>query len=181
MKLIKKHEAKEPDSNEAHQRLLRLNQLLLNCDSATFALDAWCTEYGSQTSGVYAERLADETEVIDSQVIALLQVSEGEALAYRRVYLMWGGVVLAEAENWYRLQILNSTMKRRLDHTSIAFGRAVESLNFRRKLLSAELLWPCGESPLPKNVLRHSAILETGAGVPFSLVKETYCNSVLFI
>jgi hypothetical protein len=38
-------------------------------------------------------------------------------------------------------------MNRVLDTTDTAFGRAVQSLNFRRRTLSAKLLW----SPLPQD------------------------------
>jgi hypothetical protein len=42
---------------------------------------------------------------------------------------------------------LTPEMDRLLDTTDIAFGRAVQTLNFRRRTRSAKLLWP----PLPQD------------------------------
>jgi hypothetical protein len=79
-------------------------------------------------------------------------------------------------------------MNRVLDTTDTAFGRAVQALNFRRRTLSAELLW----SPLPRDwemgaalpeqraatlpheVLEHRAVLTLPEGAPFSEVVEIY-------
>src|SRR3981081_2167344 len=86
-------------------------------------------------------------------------------------------------------------MNRVLDTTDTAFGRAVQGLNFRRRTLSAKLLW----SPLPQDwdmgaelpesrgailtmphaVLQHRAVLNLPDGTPFSQVVEPYTSAVL--
>jgi hypothetical protein len=86
-------------------------------------------------------------------------------------------------------------MNRLLDTTDIAFGRAVQALDFRRHTLSAKLLWPplpqdweMG-APLPERrgatltippaVLQHRAVLSLPDGTPFSEVVETHTREVL--
>jgi hypothetical protein len=57
------------------------------------------------------------------------------------VRLTCGDRVLSEADNWYVPARLTPEMNRVLDTTDTAFGRAVQPLNFRRRTLSAKLLW----------------------------------------
>jgi hypothetical protein len=61
------------------------------------------------------------------------------------VRLICGDHILSEADNWYVPARPSPEMNRVLDKTDTAFGRAVQTLNFRRRTLSAKLLW----SPLP--------------------------------
>jgi hypothetical protein len=86
-------------------------------------------------------------------------------------------------------------MNQVLDTTDTAFGRAVQALHFRRRTLSARLLWsplPAGwemEHSLPKinkgplrvpaEIIQHRAILSLPDGTPFSFVVETYTNEIL--
>ena len=86
-------------------------------------------------------------------------------------------------------------MNRLLDTTETSFGRAVQALNFRRRTLSAKLLWlPLPEgwetgapmsdrSPamlqVPDAVLEHRAVLTLPDGTPFSEVVETYTGDIL--
>jgi hypothetical protein len=125
----------------------------------------------------------------------LLRVSATELVRYRRVRLICGDHVLSEADNWYVPARLTPKMNRLLDTTDIAFGRVVQPLNFRRRTLSAKLLW----SPLPQDwemgaplpertgatlaippgVLEHRAVLSLPDGTPFSEVVETYTRDVL--
>jgi hypothetical protein len=125
----------------------------------------------------------------------LLGVSATEPIRYRRVRLICGDHVLSEADNWYAPDRLSADMNRVLDTTETAFGRAVQALNFRRRTLSAKLLWsPLPQdwemgAPLPKpreatlamphEVLEHRVVLTLPDGTPFSEVVETYTSEVL--
>jgi hypothetical protein len=111
------------------------------------------------------------------------------------VRLICGDHILSEADNWYVPARPSPEMNRVLDTTDTAFGRAVQTLNFRRRTLSAKLLW----SPLrgtwemdapqrerrgatltiPHEVLEHRAVLTLPDGTPFSEVIETYTSEVL--
>ncbi len=86
-------------------------------------------------------------------------------------------------------------MNEALDHSDVAFGRAVQALQFRRRTLSAALLWaplPEGwEMSVPANsphpaklnvppyVLQHTAVLALSDGTPISTLTETYTSEVL--
>ncbi len=68
----------------------------------------------------------------------------------------------------------------------------VRPLDFRRRFLSAELLWkplpdgwekrapePAPMGPIPAHVLQDTAVLATSDGKPFSFVAETYTAAAL--
>jgi chorismate-pyruvate lyase len=181
---------------EALALLQTLNAELLSHDSATLTLDRWCAAHRlASPPRIVAERAASAEQAPTDEQRQLLGVSATEPVRYRRVRLICGDRVLSEAENWYVPARLTPEMNRLLDTTDIAFGRAVQTLNFRRHTLSAKLLW----SPLPPNwemgaplpelrgatlkiphaVLEHRAVLSLPDGTPFSEVVETYTREVL--
>ena len=142
-----------------------------------------------------AERAAGAEQAPTDEQRQLLGISATEPVRYRRVRLICGHHVLSEADNWYVPARLTPEMNRLLDTTDIAFGRAVQTLNFHRRTLSEKLLW----SPLPRDwemgaplperrgatltipdaVLEHRAVLALPDGTPFSEVVETYTREVL--
>ena len=181
---------------EALALLQTLNAELLSHDSATLTLDRWCELHRMASP---AEIVADRVRGVDKPPTAeqrrILRVSATEPVRYRRVRLRCGARVLSEAENWYVPSRLTPEMNRALETTDIAFGRAVRDLNFRRRTLSAKLLWSPlpegwekgepvrveGSSTLqvPRHVLQHHAVLTLPDGTPFSYVVETYTSEVL--
>jgi hypothetical protein len=122
-------------------------------------------------------------------------VSATEPVRYRRVKLTCGTHVLSEADNWYVPVRLTPAMNQVLDTTDTAFGRAVMALDFRRRTLSAALLWsplpsgwemgapvpvePGAPLAIPAAVIEHRAVLTLPDGTPFSMVVETYTGEVL--
>jgi chorismate-pyruvate lyase len=181
---------------EALALLQTLNAELLSHDSATLTLDRWCAAHRlASTARIVAERAAGAERAPTDEQRQLLRVSATEPVRYRRVRLICGDHVLSEADNWYVPARLTPEMNRLLDTTDIAFGRAVQALDFRRHTLSAKLLWPplpqdweMG-APLPERrgaaltiphaVLEHRAVLSLPDGTPFSEVVETYTREVL--
>ena len=124
----------------------------------------------------------------------LLGVSMTDAIRHRRVGLRCGDRVVSEADNWYLPARLTAAMNRELDTTDVPFGRAVRSLDFRRRTLSSRLLWlpllPASgadeglgaelASPvIPYHVLVHRAVLTLSDGAPFSFLVETYTREIL--
>jgi chorismate-pyruvate lyase len=181
---------------EALALLQSLNADLLSHDSATLTLDRWCgTHHLAQPAKIVAERVRDVEKAATAEQRELLGVSATEPLRYRRVRLKCGTRVLSEADNWYVPGRLTAEMNQALDSSDIAFGRAVQALQFRRRTLSAALLW----SPLPQgwemsaparmkngkvlevpaHVIQHKAVLTLPDGTPFSEVVETYTSEVL--
>ena len=181
---------------EALALLQSLNADLLSHDSATLTLDRWCgAHHLAEPAKILAERVRDVEKAATPEQRELLGVSATEPLRYRRVRLKCGARVLSEADNWYVPARLTADMNQALDSSDIAFGRAVQALKFRRRTLSAELLW----SPLPQgwetnpparmkearalevpaHVIQHKAVLTLPDGTPFSEVVETYTAEVL--
>jgi chorismate-pyruvate lyase len=180
---------------EALALLQTLNADLLSHDSATLTLERWCgSHHLAADARVHAERVRGQDKEADAALRRDLAVTADEPVRYRRVRLSCGDKVLSEADNWYVPSRLTPEMNRLLDETDTPFGRAVRDLGFARHTLGAELLWqplppgweasplPAdgkGEVPIPQELLRHSAMLTTRTGMPFSRVVETYQRAML--
>jgi len=181
---------------EALALLQSLNADLLSHDSATLTLDRWCGSHRlAEPAKIVAERVRDVDKMPTAEQRETLGVTPTEPIRYRRVRLKCGDHVLSEADNWYVPSRLTADMNKALDTSDIAFGRAVQALQFRRRTLSAALLW----SPLPDGwettpparvkegrplevppyVIQHKAVLALPDGTPFSEVVETYTSDVL--
>ena len=181
---------------EALALLESLNADLLSHDSATLTLDRWCATHElASPARIIAERVHDIDKQPTAEQRRLPDVDAAEPIRYRRVKLTCGPHVLSEADNWYVPARLTPAMNQVLDSTDTAFGRAVQALDFRRRTLSAVLLWsplPAGwemSGPVPVEegkplaiphaVLEHRAVLTLPDGTPFSTVVETYTGELL--
>ena len=183
---------------EAMAVLQSLNAALLSGDSATVTLDGWCARHRLAPAGtrVTAERVRGADKPVTAALRVDLQVGADDPVRYRRVRLHCGDLVLSEADNWYVPARLTPAMNAALDTTDIAFGRAVQSLHFRRQTISAKLLWsplpadwderagpvkaPTGATiSIPDHVIEHRAMLRLPDGTPFSEVVEDYTGAVL--
>lgn len=182
---------------EALAILQTLNADLLSNASATLTLDRWCAAHKLAPAGskIVAQRVRGQDKPADAHIRELLAVKPDEPVAYRRVRLACGDRILSEADNWYVPAKLTTEMNEALNTSDVAFGRAVQALNFTRTNLSAKLLW----SPLPEGwemaadvaaqgtgslapppfVLEHHAVLKLPDGTPFSALVESYTRSVL--
>lgn len=188
------------DDRLARVELLALMQMLnadlLSHDSATQTLERWCADHRlAQPAKVLARRVRDASKTLPYDLRERLALGSADTLVYRRVQLVCGDRVLSEADNWYVPSRLTPEMNHTLETTDEPFGRVVKALDFRRRTLSAELLWsplPSGwemssgapaasHEPLaiPHALLRHQAILYDAAQRPFSVVVETYTSEVL--
>lgn len=173
-----------------------LNATLLSNDSATLTLDEWCEKHHlASPAKVIAERVQGAERHPTADQRKLLAVSASEPVRYRRVRLRCGDHVLSEAENWYVPSRLTPEMNRTLDTTDTSFGRVVRPLQFRRRTMSATVLWsPLPEGwemgvsipeqrsamlRIPREVLQHQAVLTLPDGTPFSALVETYTSEVL--
>lgn len=181
---------------EALALLQTLNADLLSHDSATLTLERWCGAHGmASPAKVTAERVRGPAHALPGDLRAQLGIGADEPVAYRRVALRCGGRTLSEAENWYVPARLTAAMNRTLQSTDVPFGKVVQPLHFRRRTLSARLLWsplpegweraralPAdrpGSLAMPHRLLQHRALLVDGDGRPFSALIETYTEQVL--
>jgi hypothetical protein len=175
--------------------LQALNADLLGHPSATLTLERWCgAHHLASPARVVARRVRGLEKPLPSGFRKLLAIGVDEPVRYRRVQLACGDHVLSEADNWYLPNRLSAAMNRQLDDTDTPFGKVVRSLHFRRRTLSAELLWsplpaggatPAAAVPgagtlvIPQAVLQHRALLYDSANRPFSALVETYTDQVL--
>lgn len=175
--------------------LQALNADLLGHPSATLTLERWCgAHHLASPARVVARRVRGLEKPLPAGFRKLLAIGADEPVRYRRVQLACGDHVLSEADNWYLPNRLSAAMNRQLDDTDTPFGKVVRPLHFRRRTLSAELLWsplPAGESAraaaatghgvlaIPHAVLQHRALLYDSADRPFSALVETYTDQVL--
>lgn len=141
--------------------------------SATAVLQTWCDAHAPGTR-IVARQVQRRSVPPPPEVRQALAIVSGKTVRYRRVQLLCGNRVLSNADNWYLPGILNGAMNAKLEHSQTPFGVAVAALHFRRHNLKTVFLPPGGG-----NVLRHSAILVTDKGVPFSFVVETYTKAIL--
>ena len=178
---------------EALALLETLNSELLSNSSATLTLEHWCDIHQlASPPRIKAVRDPDVDKPVSPEQRRELHVTPTEPVRYRRVRLECGSVVLSEADNWYVPSRLTAEMNKLLDTTDTPFGRAVQTLHFQRRTLSAKVLWhplPDGWEmnaaganavvPMPANLLEHRAVLTLPDGTPFSEVVESYTANVL--
>ncbi|MFM8375938.1 MAG: hypothetical protein ACKN9P_07775 [Phenylobacterium sp.] len=152
--------------------LASLRRELDAADSATAVLQARCEALGLPGGPRVRARVeaggVDPPE--DPELRRLLRLTPGEALACRRVRLVWGEFVLSRAVNWYRPGRLTAEMRRRLAETDEPFGVVARPLDYRRVRLETRRVEAAGRSP----VLHCRAVLETPDGEPLALIEETY-------
>jgi chorismate-pyruvate lyase len=181
---------------EALALLQTLNADLLSHDSATLTLERWCDVHRlASPARIVAERIPGIDKPPSAEQRRELAATPTDRIRYRRVRLLCGAVVLAEADNWYVPSRLTPKMNRLLDTTDMPFGRVVQALHFQRHNLSSKLLWlplpegwevnpitPSGAAAaldMPSELLEHRAVLTRPDGAPFSEVVETITANVL--
>ncbi len=181
---------------EALALMQSLNAQLLSHDSATLTLDHWCAAHKLAAPAlIVADLVHDLDKPATEEQRKLLKVGPNETIRYRRVNLRCGDLTLSRADNWYVPSRLSDDMNRKLDTTDIAFGRAVQALQFQRRTISAKLLWSplpegwetarqqaaddTGPLAIPNDLIQHSAVLTLPDGTPFSEVVETYTSGIL--
>jgi hypothetical protein len=177
---------------EALALLQTLNADLLSHDSATAVLQGWCDAHGPGGFKIIAQRVRGAGKPLPDEARAALGDGAAAGARYRRVLLACGAQVLSEADNWYLPARLTADMNRQLEDSETPFGVVVRPLDFRRRNLSARLLYtplapgweeapaPRGAPPaIPSQVLQHTAVLSTPDGAPFSYVVETYTAQTL--
>jgi hypothetical protein len=177
---------------EALAVLQTLRAELLGHDSSTAVLQSWCEAHGPPGLKIVAEHDPKAEQPPTEAARKALGLEPGQQVRYRRVKLACGKTVLSEADNWYLPERLTPEMNHTLDTSDAPFGAVVRPLDFRRRFLSAELLWrplpdgwekgasearPLG--PIPAHVLQDTAVLTTPDGKPFSFVAETYTSAAL--
>ena len=156
-------------------RVAELRADLLSGRSATQVLGEWCAALRlADPPRIRAVRAPGVDKPADAGTRRLLGAGPDETIAYRRVDLTCGTHVLSRADNWYRPAILGADMNWRLETSDAPFGQVVAPLDFHRRALGVRRLAGRGDG-----ILEVRALLISGRGTPFSLVRETYSNALL--
>ena len=150
--------------------LASLRRELDAADSATAVLQARCEALGLPGGPRVRAQVEPSDAAPDGEARRRLRVAPGEALACRRVRLVWGDVVLSRAVNWYRPGLLTADMRRRLAETDEPFGVVARPLGYRRVQRETHL----DQDADGVQALRCRAVLETPDGEPLALVEEVY-------
>jgi len=141
--------------------------------SATAVLQGWCDAH-APGSRIVARQVQSRFVPLPEAARQALAIKPGESARYRRVQLICAGQVLSNADNWYLPGKLTDAMNATLDTTRTPFGVVAAALHFTRRNLTTRYLPRGGQ-----DVLRHSAVLITDRGEPFSFVVETYTKAIL--
>lgn len=142
-------------------------------ESATHALETWCSERGIMVpASIQAVAVDDPAEerIATPAIRAALRIDADEPVRYRHVRLTCANTVLSEARNWYVPARLTPAMNETLDSTRIPFGKVVAPLDFHRKPLTGPAPAQCPAG----TILEHDAVLSRPDGAPISLVNECY-------
>lgn len=156
-----------------------LNARLLAGPTATKVLTDWCARHHmAKPARIHAERVEGAAAEVTPEQRARLDVGADEPLGYRRVRLMCGSHLMSEAENWYVPARLTPAMRALLADTDTPFGAVIAPLHPKRHNLEVVQLWRDLRA-IPRDLLRHRALVETGEGLPLAEVVETYTAGVL--
>lgn len=156
--------------------LADLRRELDAADSATAVLQARCEAMGLPGGPTVRAKVELRAVLeagdpsVEPGVRDHLRAGRREALACRRIRLVWGDLVLSQAVNWYRPERLTADMRSRLLETDEPFGVVARPLAYRRIRLETRLDEGRGRTPM----LSCRAILETPDGEPLALVDEIY-------
>ncbi|MDR3463350.1 MAG: hypothetical protein P4L76_13645 [Beijerinckiaceae bacterium] len=167
------------DSDDSWRRIEGLRLELLECRSATAALEAFCArDRVSPPCAIKARLLEAGSRPATRDQRRRLGARADETIAYRKVHLVHGGIVLCEASNWYLPARLTHAMNERLAETDIPFGRAVADLEPFRQTIASQSFWEPGH-PAPPVLFDHRALLLTESGQAFAEVEEHYGAGLL--
>jgi hypothetical protein len=182
---------------EATALLQSLNVKLLTSDSEKQTLERWCVSHRLvQNPQIAIERVLDAEELPTDAQRRILASSAKEPVRHRKVRVLCGSAVLLEADGWYLPSRVSPQVSAVIEGTEFPFETAVQIVHFRRRILSATLLWPQlpelweggpeegvtepqAIRPLPAHLLTHHVLVMLPDGTPFGEVQENYTGGVL--
>jgi hypothetical protein len=163
-----------------------LSRGLYGAPSFARALEAWCKEHNLSSGPISVLRHQQgSVAAIAPDTLAQLAPSPGEPIYYRRVQLVRGSLILAEADNWFMPHRLLQGMRDALENTNIAFEIVVEPLDPSRRSFYLHSWYPslnpsrCPETQhgdidlaAPDIISEHRAIIVSGSGNPLAILRE---------
>ncbi len=168
-----------------------LSDHLLQAASATRALHTWCAARSLSAGPITVVKQAlAQPPYPDDDLLDELRPERHERIAYRRVRLVRGPLVLSEADNWFVPDRLPPQVREVLETTDVPFGTAIAQLQPSRRTyfvrfaeLSAVTETGAGDrlfglSPA-MTILEHKAVVLDRNRRPLSVVAERYRAALL--
>lgn len=170
------------------EALERFDAALRNSGSATAVLAGWIAKRnGERRVDLSAHVRSNAPGALSPAMLERMEVDDPRRIAYRRVWLAYGGRVFSIAENWYAPERLSAGMNVQLANDALPFGKVVEPLKPTRDTLFSQWLWRPGDGDegdtlplrMPPTVLRHAALVRKQSGEPICEVNELYTRNIV--
>lgn len=146
----------------------RFNADLLAAKSASLFLQERCG------GAIHARKIIGAEQPLTVSLRECLTPNVTDVIDYRSVHLLFQDIILSQAEIWYLPKCLTPAMHAALASTDQPFGVIVKALNQRRETKVIKHLEP----PF---ILEHQAVLISGSGTSFGVVRERYREDVLAV
>lgn len=157
-------------------RLHALSERILGSHSVTGELERWCSEHGIGDGEIVALPVTGAPAPLDDNGLTALYPFRPAEIRFRRVRLTSGGVGLVDALNWYFPEHLPADICEQFHATTIPFGRAIRSLNPRRRTILVRRCPPREVAAGDPNAIafEHHAVVWSDAGLPLAVVHERF-------
>jgi chorismate-pyruvate lyase len=168
-----------------------LSRRLASADSATRVLQEWCRQHAFPLAErVTARRLLVPVPQLPDPLHRELDVRSGEPILHRRVDLLYGTILLCEADNWFLPGRLPPRMCDLLDTTDTPFGHVIADLRPARRTIEIDFHGPCagtkGQATMeddhrswPAHLFEHRAVILTGQQQSVAAVVERYRGELI--
>jgi chorismate-pyruvate lyase len=168
-----------------------LSEHLLHASTATAALHTWCAARSLGAGPITVVKQAPDRRCYpDDDMLDELRPERHERIAYRRVRLVRGPLVLSEADNWFVPERLPPEIGELLEETDVPFGTAIAQLQPSRRTyfvrfaeLSAAWQASAADNSLvlspAMTILEHRAVVLDRDRRPLSVVSERYRAALL--
>jgi hypothetical protein len=135
--------------------------------TATEALQLWCERRHPLPGATVQARVLTDRPTADSD------------WRYRQVQLVWGELILSDAENWYLPHRLPAPMRDQLRTTPIPFGVVVRPLHPRRVTIGIATSHQFGHTDPQAAILHIRALVTTSALGIIAETSEHYRSALI--
>lgn len=150
-----------------------LSSFILDHQTVTAALTAWRKARGFGEAPITAALLAPvRLAEPDAVLVSALRLADGEPVALRRVALMQGDTLLAEADNWFAPERLPHDLAALMLADGTPFGRLLAPFGVHRQALAQST------TRRPPRLV-HRAVVLLADGTRVALVEERFFPAVL--
>lgn len=168
------------DSSNSWEAMHLLSERIVRADSSTDELERWCREHAIGDGRIVAlcARYAIPEALDDRDLEALYPRNARGQTTFRRVRLTSGGIVVADAVNWYFADNLTTEMREKLETTNVPFGRVIKPLKPKRRTFLVRRCTPEQLADARANpagiAFEHRAVVYGEDDAPLALLHERF-------